>query len=190
MKVGVGIFASGSIKNSAGHWPMGGHESFVAPDERIDIAITHALRGIGCQRRPVTAPAIHDDFGIHVGNQFFQVAFQNAFAKVNGLRGVAGLPFALFAHVHEDSLRIAGQPIARFVHCDLLHAGPRFVDQFEESWRVLHTPQISPALGPVNEFSPGCRHFGIEWSLFFTCGPRCVLVHRITPDAWQALAAK
>src|SRR2546423_5378154 len=78
-----------------GHRPVCRQEPFVPADQRIDVGVTHPLRGVRRERRAETAAAIHDDFRVRVGNRLFEVTFQDAFAEVNGLRGLAGLPFAL-----------------------------------------------------------------------------------------------
>src|SRR5947199_2799677 len=82
------------------HRPVGVDESLVAADQRIDISIPHPLRRVRGQRGTISAAAIHDDFCLGVRNRLLQVAFENAFAEVNRLRGVAGLPFMVFAHIH------------------------------------------------------------------------------------------
>src|SRR6185436_16060176 len=81
------------------HRPMGRDEPLVTPDQRGHIAVTHPLRDVGRQHGAIPAAAVHDDFCRWFGNRYFQVAFENAFAKVNCLRGVAGQPFAVLTHV-------------------------------------------------------------------------------------------
>ena len=70
--------------------------------------------------------------------------------EVNRLHGMPGLPFVVLSHIHEHNRRISGQPFARLVHGDFFHAQPRFIDQPEESGRMFHEPQNSPALISVN----------------------------------------
>src|SRR5947208_10042758 len=82
------------------HRPVGCDKSLVAADQRIDISIPHPLRSVRGQRGTISASAIHDDFCLGVGHRLFQVAFEDALAEVNRLRGVASLPFEVLAHIH------------------------------------------------------------------------------------------
>src|SRR6185503_6780462 len=75
--------------------PFGGDKPLVAAGERKHIAISHALSRIRSQHRTIPAAAIHNYFRLAVGHRLFQVAFQNAFAEVNGLCGAARQPFAV-----------------------------------------------------------------------------------------------
>src|SRR5438309_444380 len=139
------------------HRPVGGDESLVAADQRIDISIPHPLRRVRGQRGTISAAAIHDDFCFGVRNHLLQVAFENALAEVNRPLGVASVPFMVLAHIHQDRLGIAGQPFARVVHGDLFYARARFVYQPQESGRVLHEPQNNPGHNSVNRiFEQAC----------------------------------
>ena len=115
------------------HWPLRFEQVFVAADEGEHVAIAHLLGDGGGKHRPIAATAVHDYFTIRVGKHLFEVALQNAFADMNGLGGVILLPFVVLAHIHEDGLGVFGEPLASFIDSDLLHVGPRLVNQFQKS---------------------------------------------------------
>ena len=115
------------------HRPVGGDQSFVAADEGADVAVAQLLRGVARERGAETAAAIHDELRVRVGIKFFQVAFENAFAEVNGLRGVAGGPFVVLAHIQQHGLGIGRESRARFGHADFGDAFLRVVDEIEKT---------------------------------------------------------
>src|SRR6266853_1201509 len=85
---------AGFKEKSFRHRPIRRDKPLVATDERRHVAIAHPPRRIRREHRAIPAATVHDDLGLVFGNRFFQVAFENAFPKVNGLRGAASQPFA------------------------------------------------------------------------------------------------
>src|SRR5436190_24198868 len=76
---------AGFKEKSFRHRPIGCDKPLVAADERRHVTVTHPLRSVRREHRAISAAAIHDDFCLGLGYRFFQVAFENAFAEVNGL---------------------------------------------------------------------------------------------------------
>ena len=68
--------------------------------------VAHLLRSVAGERRAEPAPAIHDDFRVHVRNHFLDVALQHALAEMPRLGGVARAPLGIFAHVQQHHLGI------------------------------------------------------------------------------------
>ena len=97
------------------------------------MAVAHGLRRRARQRGTKSAAAIHDDFRVQVGIEFFQIAFQNAFAQMHGHGGVTGVPFVVFAHVQQHGLRLRRNPGAGFGHADFADAFFGVGDQFEKT---------------------------------------------------------
>ena len=62
--------------------------------------------------------------------QFFQVAFQNALAQVDGAGGMAGEPFVVLAHVQQHRLGVLGESGPRLRHADFVHMTLRLADNF------------------------------------------------------------
>src|ERR1041385_3885036 len=120
------------------HRPARLHQPLVAPYEREDISITHALGGVGREGGAITAPAIHDDLRVGIRNHFVQVALQNALAQMHGLHGMADRPLAILPHVQQHRLRILRQAMARGLDGDFLDARARFIDQFQKAGRMIH----------------------------------------------------
>src|SRR5258708_6028059 len=79
-----------SLITSFGHRPTGLDHRLVAASERVDVAVTHALRGVARERGAEAAAAIHDDFRVRIGIKFFEVALQNSLAQMLRLDGVTG----------------------------------------------------------------------------------------------------
>src|ERR1051325_7676331 len=76
----------------------------------------------------------------------FDVALKDAFAKMDGLRRVAVLPFHIFPHVHEHGFGILLQSLTCLVDGDLLYSRPCFVDDLEKSRRMFHVVTIGRVL--------------------------------------------
>src|SRR5437762_10826055 len=79
-----------------------------------------------------------------------------------GADRVTGLPFLVFAHVEQNVLRIFSQSNTRFLHGNFLHLGPRFVDDFQKSWRMNHGETISGRANWSNGFPRFRRRAHLE----------------------------
>lgn len=107
------------------------------------------MRDVRREDGTVTAAAIHDDLRLRVGEASFKVAFQNAFAEMNGLRGVAFLPFRIFAHIEQHGVRIFGELRARLFDGDFVDARLRFLDDLEKTGRMIHAENLAARAAKV-----------------------------------------
>jgi hypothetical protein len=65
------------------------------------------LQVVSGQSGTITTPAVEDDRCIQVGHALFDITFDNAFAKMNGVRQMILRPFAFLTHIDQDKLLAA-----------------------------------------------------------------------------------
>lgn len=117
---------------------MGGDHGFMAAGEGVDVAVAHALGDFAGEGGTVATAAVHDDFGLGIWIEPFDIAFEDAAAEVLGFSGVAGLPFGVFPDIQKDGGRIGGEAAFRLFDGHFVDMGARGVDDFEETRRMLH----------------------------------------------------
>src|ERR1700756_5793236 len=61
---------------------------------RDHVGIAHLLQAFGCERGAEAATAIENDRRAFIRDGFLDVAFDDAFAEVNGVGNVSAGPFA------------------------------------------------------------------------------------------------
>src|ERR1051325_725975 len=125
------------------HGPLRGDEAFVAADQRGHVFVTHALGDLGSKDAAITAAAIENDFAIIVGIKAFNVSLENATAEMLRFDGVPGLPFAVFANIDQNGIAIFAEARAGLIDRDFFHVGSRFVDDFQESGRMIHVWRVT-----------------------------------------------
>jgi hypothetical protein len=86
----------------------------------------------------VAAAAVEYEFGLFVGDELFDVAFDDAAPEVCGAGGVAGVPFVIFAHVYEARFGVRCEAAARRFHVEFADAGFGVFDESKEACGVLH----------------------------------------------------
>src|SRR5262245_56637319 len=103
----------------------------------MDVAIAHPLRHVRRQHRTIPTAAIHNNLSLRIGKHLLDVALENPFAQMHRTRGVALLPFAVFAHVEQDSLWVSLQTLSRLLNGNFLYLRSGLVDDFAETWRMI-----------------------------------------------------
>ena len=134
------------------HRPPRVRHRLVAADEGVDIFVAHLLRCVARQRRAESAAAVHDDFCVRIGIKFFQIAFQNSFAKMNRLDRVAGRPLVIFAHIEQHGLGIGREPGAGLGDGEFADRFFRLRDQLEETGGMIHAGKLGFSPGASTEF--------------------------------------
>jgi hypothetical protein len=76
--------------------------SFPAAGQGEDVGVAHLLQNVGGEGGAEATPAVQNQFSGFVGDGGFDVAFDDAFAEVQGAGGVGCLPFVVFAYVDES----------------------------------------------------------------------------------------
>ena len=105
---------------------------------RDDISIAHFLKRVGGKRAAIPSAAVEYYLGIMIGNSFFNVSLDDAFAQVCCSLRVGRLPFVIFAHVNEVKLLARFLFASHFFGCSLAHAALGVVYDLQESFRVIH----------------------------------------------------
>src|SRR5262249_47399826 len=152
-----------TLSRFACHRPPGLDHAFVTADQAAHVAIAHALRDFARQRGPITAAAIHDEFGVHLRKSFLDVPFEDTLAQMLCFHGMTRQPFGVFSHIQEHGLGIRRQASSRVRNRDLLDPGARLVDDSQESRRMIHARTIEPGARarkpkmPEQRRSQGCQ---------------------------------
>ncbi len=133
--------------SSLGDGPLSGEEGFVAADDGFHVAVAHALGGVAGEGGAEAAAAVHEDFGILIGVEAFEIAFEDAFAQVDGFGGVAGGPFVVFADVQEDGSGVGGKAAAGFGYANFLNATFGLVHQGKKAGGMVHGGRVRGAVG-------------------------------------------
>lgn len=110
----------------------------------MDIAIAHALGGFTGEGGTIAAAAVHNNFGVGVGQGFFDVALEDAAAEMEGLGGVTGGPLVVLADIEEDGAGILREALPGFLEGDFVNGGPGGFDDFEKTGSVLHETRVAP----------------------------------------------
>jgi transglutaminase-like putative cysteine protease len=139
------------------HGPFGCEHAFVATHDGENVLIAHPLRDFRGQDRPITAAAIHEQFGLRIGKLVFQVALQNAFAEMHGFDSMAAGPFVVLAHIHEHGFGVARESFAGLLDRQFLDARARFINELEEAGCVFHGVTLDAMRHPSNEYGETAR---------------------------------
>src|SRR5215475_3713213 len=121
----------------------------------MDVPIAHSLRHVRRQHRTIPAAAIHNELSIRIGKHFLDVALDNPFAQMHRARGVTLLPFAVFAHIEQDSLWVSFQTLSRLLNGNFLYLRSGLVDDLQETWRMIHERTIRRSTDWSNGFAAG-----------------------------------
>jgi hypothetical protein len=121
----------------------------------MDVAVAHFMGNRAGEDRPITAATIHDNFVAGVGEFSLEIAFENAFAEVNRLNRMTGEPLGIFANVDKSGPGIGREPGAGLFEREFLDVGACFVDEFQETGRMVHRLKTRPLRGRVNGNRPG-----------------------------------
>jgi hypothetical protein len=105
------------------------------------VGVAHLLEIIGRERGAVAAAAISDNAGLGIRNALFDVALDDAFAEMDGARGVTGVPFAFFADIDEINAGFLGLDVG-IVDGDFFIAIFGVIDQFKELRAVQHGEEL------------------------------------------------
>src|ERR1700690_3446036 len=81
---------------------------------RDHVAVAHFLQIVCRKRGAEAAAAIKNDGGVLIGEGLLDIAFDDAFAEVNGAGEVAASPFAVFAGVYQNDLFAGVEAFFRF----------------------------------------------------------------------------
>src|SRR5580704_458191 len=104
---------------------------------RDHVGIAHFLQAFGCERGAEAAAAIENDRRAFIRDGFLDIAFDDAFAEVNGVGNVSAGPFAFLAGVHQDD-RLAGVELfLRGLNVFFLDALFGFGYQPQETFRMI-----------------------------------------------------
>jgi hypothetical protein len=102
------------------------------------VRVAHFLQVIGRQSRTEAAAAVEDQFSFQVGILAFDIALNNAFAKVDRSGQVVGFEFAVFTYVDQNKLVASIKPRLDLVH--ICFADTRFglVDNLQKPrWMLM-----------------------------------------------------
>src|SRR5258708_1844516 len=105
---------------------------------RDDVGVSHFLQVVGGQRGTETAATIEDERNFEIGILSLNVAFNDAFAKVDGSGQVVGVEFAVFADVDENKFLAAIEPGFDFVNVGFADALLGVLHNLQKArWMVL-----------------------------------------------------
>ena len=93
---------------------------------------------VGAEGGAVAAAAVEDQLGVFVGDELFDVAFDDAASHVACALSVALLPFVVFAYVDELGGFIGGEASEGFLDGDFADACFGVLDELEEACGVFH----------------------------------------------------
>src|SRR5579863_1762861 len=99
----------GEEKVTAVRSAFGQSETFFAPASnasvhREHLGVAHLLQVIRGQGRAKSAATVEHQGGGLIGYAILNIAFDDSFAEMNGVRQVIGRVFAFFAHVDQHKL--------------------------------------------------------------------------------------
>src|SRR5258708_10343473 len=102
-----------------------------------DVGVSHLWQVVGGQRGTETAATIEHEGRCEIWIFSLNVAFNDAFAQVDGSGQVVGVEFAVFADVDENKFLAAIEPGFDFVNVGFADALLGVFDYFQKARRML-----------------------------------------------------